>query len=234
MGLEELSQPSSPDEHTVDIRSPVDSILPSQPHHRHHWDICEVKERFKRRKSSAISQRRPSLVLHRSPTGSRQFWKFKLRPWHDDEEQDWWFASTAVPLLAATFGPLANVLSIAALVTSWRMCLVPGVDKADAAICVFEDGKGNLVPDLEGTPFTDPRWCYYLNVVSLILGFVGNFFLLCNFTQRIRYIIALPVTIVMWYIATGILIGITVSMELYVPPVRPNQTYSQGFWYAVM
>lgn len=38
----------------------------------------------------------------------------------------------------------------------------------------------------------------------------------------------------MWYIATGILIGITVSMELHVPPVRPNQTYTQGFWYAVI
>ena len=34
--------------------------------------------------------------------------------------RDWWFASTAIPLLAATTGPLANTLSIAALVTSWR------------------------------------------------------------------------------------------------------------------
>lgn len=34
--------------------------------------------------------------------------------------RDWWFASTAIPLVAATIGPLANVLSIAALVTKWR------------------------------------------------------------------------------------------------------------------
>jgi potassium channel subfamily K len=45
--------------------------------------------------------------------------------------RDWWFASTAIPLLAATVGPLANVLSIAALVTSWRAVYdpdYPGVD----------------------------------------------------------------------------------------------------------
>ena len=37
--------------------------------------------------------------------------------------RDWWFASTAIPLLAATIGPLANVLSIAALVSKWRVRL---------------------------------------------------------------------------------------------------------------
>jgi potassium channel subfamily K, other eukaryote len=36
------------------------------------------------------------------------------------KNRSWWFASTAIPLLAATIGPLANILSIAALVTSWR------------------------------------------------------------------------------------------------------------------
>lgn len=43
-----------------------------------------------------------------------------------------------------------------------------------------------------------------LNAVSLGLGFFGNFFLLLNFTRRIRYIVALPVTIISWYFATGI------------------------------
>jgi potassium channel subfamily K len=54
-----------------------------------------------------------------------------------------------------------------------------------------------------------------------------------NFTQRIRYIIALPATIILWYLATGMLIGITVCMEVYTPPSRPYQTYTQGFWYAI-
>lgn len=43
-----------------------------------------------------------------------------------------------------------------------------------------------------------------LNAVSLFWGVVGNIFLLLNFTQTVRYIIALPVTIVSWFFATGI------------------------------
>jgi potassium channel subfamily K len=67
-----------------------------------------------------------------------------MRGFDDDEETDWWFASTAVPLLAATMAPLANVLSIAALVTYWRMDL--------------DDGKGGLLQEMDGNTFRDPRW----------------------------------------------------------------------------
>jgi potassium channel subfamily K len=91
-----------------------------------------------------------------------------------------------------------------------------------------------LLPELQGIEFTDPTWCLRLNVISLVFGFVGNFFLLCNFTSRIRYIIALPVTIVCWYIATGILTGITIAMAVWTPPHGPEQVYTQGFWYAVI
>ncbi|KAJ4353627.1 Potassium channel [Didymosphaeria variabile] len=142
------------------------------------------------------------------------FWK----KYEQGEKSDWWFASTGIPLLAATLGPLANVSSLVALVTSWRMD-------------VYIDGQ--FVSEIEGKAFADPRWCYYFNVASLICGFLGNLFLLFNFTQRIRYIIALPATIILWYLATGFLIGITASMEIYAPPDRPYQTYTQGFWYAI-
>lgn len=145
-------------------------------------------------------------------------WRFHLRPTDDDEPQDWWFCSTAIPLLAATTGPLANVMSIAALVTSWRNNYNPANPGID------EDSIG----------FPDPRWCLGLNGASLACGFAGNIFLLFNFTRRIRYIVALPVTIILWYFATGILIAITASMDEYVPPHRPEQTYSQGFWHAVI
>jgi hypothetical protein len=97
-------------------------------------------------------------------------------------------------------GPLANVLSIAALVTPWRMCLLDGVSPEN---CPW-DGKSELLPDLDGHTFSDPHWCYALNILSLALGFLGNIFLLFNFTNRIRYIIALPFTIVLWYAATAI------------------------------
>lgn len=227
MGLDELSGGSSNDL-TATANSPTDSIEPVQSSGSRVLWPPEV-DIARRRRSSRISERRPSLVLNRTQTA--QWWKFTLRPWDDDEEQDWWFASTAIPLLAATIGPLANVFSIAALVTYWRMCLVDGVSKHEAHICHWDGNRSSLVPDLEGQPFRDPRWCYYLNVGSLVVGFIGNFFLLCNFTQRIRYIIALPVTIIMWFIATGILVGITVSMATYVPPISPQETYTQGFWY---
>jgi len=121
---------------------------------------------------------------------SHSWLKFRPRGFDDDEQTDWWFASTAVPLIAATLAPLANVLSLAALVTFWREDL--------------DDGHGNRLPELKGVPFRDPRWCYDLNLVSLVCGFVGNLFLLFNFTGRIRYIIALPMSILIWYVATGI------------------------------
>ena len=114
------------------------------------------------------------------------------------------------------------------------MCLVTGIDGKDAVQCLYTNDMGPLGPELTGRPFKDPRWCYALNVASLAAGLVGNLFLLCNFTKRVRYIIALPVTIVLWYVATGILIALTVAMEVYVPPQRPQQTYTQGFWYAVI
>jgi hypothetical protein len=69
---------------------------------------------------------------------------FHMRPYEDDEPTDWWFASTAAPLLAATTAPLANLLSIAALVTPWRMNV--------------DDGSGGILPDFEGVLFGDPHW----------------------------------------------------------------------------
>ena len=160
----------------------------------------------------------PPQTLQPEPKKQRRKWKFHLRPDDDGEPQDWWFCSTAIPLLAATTGPLANVMSIAALVTSWRNNYAldsPGVDS-------------------KSTGFADPKWCLGLNGASLACGFIGNIFLLFNFTRRVRYIVALPVTIILWYFATGILMGITISMNEYVPPKRPEQTYSQGFWHAVI
>lgn len=72
-------------------------------------------------------------------------WKMRLRDQEDDLPQDWWFASTAIPLLAATIGPLANVLSIAALVSTWRVALPNGG--------VLPEGA-----DDNGTSIPDPRW----------------------------------------------------------------------------
>lgn len=119
--------------------------------------------------------------------------------------RDWWFASTAIPLLAAALGPLANVLSIAALVTSWRNDIPDNGAAGDVASVGFPD------PRWCGKRPSSSMWlcslcqrCIVLNAASLACGFAGNVFLLFNFTRRIRYIVALPMTIILWYLATGI------------------------------
>jgi potassium channel subfamily K len=75
--------------------------------------------------------------------------------------------------------------------------------------------------------------CTALNIASLVCAFAGNLFLLFNFTKRVRYIVALPATIILFYFAAGILIGITSSMAIYVPPGN-GEVYSQGFWHAII
>ena len=109
-------------------------------------------------------------------------------------------------------------MSIAAIVTSWKQNYNP------AAPGIDDDAMG--IPD--------PLWCINLNIASLVCAILGNIFLLFNFTRRIRYIVALPVTIVLWFVATSILMAITITMNTYDPPLRPSQTYSQGFWHAVI
>jgi len=52
----------------------------------------------------------------------------------DEEEEErnfltparWWYASTGFPLIAGTFGPMANAFSICALVENWRVKIPPG------------------------------------------------------------------------------------------------------------
>lgn len=168
MGVDERS-PRSSEEQTVTANSPSDQAVPdSKP--GYHWHPLHESMR-RRRSSGRISQRRPSLLLHRTQTTGRRWWKFTLRPWDDDEEQSWWFASTAIPLLAATIGPLANVFSIAALVTEWRMCIVTGVTPNNAEQCLYNGDHSMLGAQLDGHSFTDPRWCYWLNVASLVSVF---------------------------------------------------------------
>lgn len=128
----------------------------------------------------------------------------------DTAVSSWWFASTAIPLLAATTGPLSNVLSIAALVTPWRVALL-------------DNGQLPLGTDDNGVGIPDPHWYFdlshypfspsppqqltshreiILNALSLACGFTGNFFLLLNFTGRVRYIVALPLSIIFWVLSS--------------------------------
>lgn len=70
--------------------------------------------------------------------------RFHMRPAEDDEPQSWWIASTAIPLVAATTGPLANVMSIVALVMPWRNTIISR-DKGPTGTWVQEG-------------YNDPHW----------------------------------------------------------------------------
>jgi hypothetical protein len=52
--------------------------------------------------------------------------------------------------------------------------------------------------------------CYGINAASLAFGIVGNLFLLLNFTQRIRYVIALPISTTLWFIASVFVRSLTI------------------------
>ena len=56
--------------------------------------------------------------------------------------RQWWFAAIAIPLVAATTGPLANMFSVAAIVSPWRATLP-------------DNGAG---PDDQSIGFPDPAW----------------------------------------------------------------------------
>lgn len=103
----------------------------------------------------------------------------------------WWPASTAIPLLVATIGPLSHVLSIASLVTTWKATL-PNSG-------ILPDGK-----DYNGIGIPDPKWEINANILSLICGFAGNFFLLLNFTGKVRYVVAVPAAVGAWMFSSGI------------------------------
>lgn len=50
----------------------------------------------------------------------------------------WWFASTAFPLVAGTFGPMASAFSICALVQSWRVDIPPGANESHGSVKVSD------------------------------------------------------------------------------------------------
>jgi potassium channel subfamily K len=54
-----------------------------------------------------------------------------------------------------------------------------------------------------------------------------------NFGNRIKYIIALPLTIILWLLASGFLIADLAAMNFHHHPAIPNEIWSGGFWYAL-
>lgn len=118
----------------------------------------------------------------------------------EDLEEDptaptsWWFASTACPLLAATFGPIATAFSVCALVYHWRDYVPLGTQEAS------------------GLEITDPKWLLALNAISLACALIGNAALLLNMTKRLKFSTAQPITISGFFLAGVLLIADTAAL----------------------
>ncbi|KAH0844059.1 hypothetical protein AYO21_02185 [Fonsecaea monophora] len=142
----------------------------------------------------------------------------------EEEEQErnflmparWWYASTGVPLVAGTFGPMANAFSICALVENWRVEIPPGGTEE------------------HGIDIKDPGWLIAVNAVSLAFALVANMSLLLNMARRVPFRIAQPITIAGFWIASVLLIGLIAfaSSDFDAPGVR-HQALSQAYYYAI-
>ena len=144
---------------------------------------------------------------------------------NEEQEEDnflmparWWYASTGIPLVAGTFGPMANAFSICALVENWRVQIPPGGTEE------------------HGIDIKDPKWLIAVNAVSLACALVANLALLLNMARRIPFYIAQPVTIIGFWVASVLLIGLlaTASTDsvFHAPGVK-HQALSQAYYYGL-
>ncbi|KAL7273724.1 Potassium channel [Rhizina undulata] len=129
----------------------------------------------------------------------------------------WWFISTAFPLIAGTFGPLANLLSICALVEPWR---------------VKSQSQGATIKYPGQVP--DPEWLLVINALSLFSAVVANLALLLNFAHRIRYTVAQPVTVTLWYLSAFLLAAIIIAAGRNFRRDEPETEFSQSFYYGIL
>ncbi|KAL8986888.1 MAG: hypothetical protein Q9177_003862 [Variospora cf. flavescens] len=130
----------------------------------------------------------------------------------------WWFASTAFPLLAGTFGPMASAFSVCALSQNWRVIVPHGPGGNEA----------------EGFIVKDPGWLLAINSISLVIALIANVALLLNMARRLSFSIAQPITIVGWFIASILLIALVVTATYSLELPGEDRALTQAFYYAIL
>ena len=126
-----------------------------------------------------------------------------------------WVVATLFPLMAGTFGPMASMFNICAIVVPWRMIVNPASTQSN------------------GRRIEDPTWLVAVNIVSLVVALIANLSLLGQMTNRIRYSISAPITVCGWYVSGIVDIALVSAAYTHLPlPDDPNATYSQAFYYA--
>ncbi|KAI9893086.1 MAG: Potassium channel [Vezdaea aestivalis] len=129
----------------------------------------------------------------------------------------WWFASTAFPLVAGTFGPMASAFSVCALVVNWRV----------------EVPSGGT--EIHGVKIADPKWLIAVNAISLLLALIANMALLLNMARRLSFPVAQPITIIGWYLSSILLIVlVSIASTTLRLPSPPDHAHSQAFYYAII
>lgn len=140
------------------------------------------------------------------------------------DESRWWFASTACPLIAGTFGPLASAFSICALARTWRVSIAPGQTEAN------------------GGRITDPGWLLAVNAISLAVALAANAALLLNMSGRVRFRVAQPISVIGFFFAGLLLVAdlaaLTAVPEYGIPSTSfaragDAHAFSQAFYYAI-
>ncbi|KAF7290829.1 hypothetical protein MIND_01324100 [Mycena indigotica] len=151
------------------------------------------------------------------PKGNGVRAAFRRELQQDEQEEEvgffqpkrWWFTSTMFPLIAGTFGPLANFFSACALSQPWRQ------------------------HSTDGSEILDPEWLNGVVGLSLGCSIIANAFLLANFGHLLRYSYAQPFTICFWYLASILLI-IPLGMTDTTLSVAEVHTMTQAYYYAII
>lgn len=122
----------------------------------------------------------------------------------------WLLVSSYLPLVSACMAPLANLISLIGLVEHWRI----------------EKVLGNRVHD------TGP--VFGLNILSFVLGIIGNCSLVINFSGKMRYIVTHTISISCWISAALVLLAAVLVANRDFHGPDPKYERSEGFWLAAL
>ncbi|KAE9965940.1 hypothetical protein BLS_007296 [Venturia inaequalis] len=132
-----------------------------------------------------------------------------------------WFAVTAFPIFAGTFGPIASALNLCSLVQPWKTAPI-GTDGGD---------------------FTDPKWLIGFQAVSLIFGIAANIAMFLVFNDGVDFLIQnrhnfLTFTIVGEMVASLILVVLLTAARLVswtpIHALTDDYAFTEAFWFGIL
>ncbi len=129
----------------------------------------------------------------------------------------WFMLSSYFPLLCGCIGPLSNMMSIFAIVCSWKIKKGSAIDS--------RDNEGG-----------DEFWVYLVNATSVAIALNSNFFLLLNFRKKVRYVVSQVISISGWFIASMMLMALVISYHFYFYSHHLDEQFdlNYGFYFAIV